>query len=263
MALRALARLLNLAFPEDCRVCGTRLSNFSRVPVCPNCLHAPQPMVAEFACTQCHTPFLNDAPLRPNGLCALCRSGIAMYQAVYSYGFYEGALRKLVHLFKYQRISTLAEPLGQLLVAALPRGERFDLIVPLPLHWWRRYRRGFNQAALLAKPVSRATGWPVEQLLRRVKNTGAQAGLTRSARRRNVAGAFRVTDAERLRGKRVLLIDDVFTTGATAAAATAALRRAGAARVAVLTLARVDRRQPALALQTNAVAQLAASGVGA
>lgn len=220
-------------------------------------------MVAEFACTQCHTPFLNDAPLRPNGLCALCRSGIAMYQAVYSYGFYEGALRKLVHLFKYQRISTLAEPLGQLLVAALPRGERFDLIVPLPLHWWRRYRRGFNQAALLAKPVSRATGWPVEQLLRRVKNTGAQAGLTRSARRRNVAGAFRVTDAERLRGKRVLLIDDVFTTGATAAAATAALRRAGAARVAVLTLARVDRRQPALALQTNAVAQLAASGVGA
>ena len=220
-------------------------------------------MVAEFACTQCHTPFLNEAPLRPTGVCALCRSGAAMYQAVYSYGFYEGALRKLVHLFKYQRIATLAEPLGQLLVAALPRGERFDVIVPLPLHWWRRYRRGFNQAALLAKPISRATGWPVEPLLRRVKNTPAQAGLTRAARRRNVAGAFRAASAERLRGQRVLLIDDVLTTGATAAAAAATLRRAGAARVAVLTLARVDRRQSALALQTNAAAMPAATGAGA
>jgi ComF family protein len=128
-------------------------------------------------------------------------------------------------------------------MAALPRDERLDVIVPTPLHWWRRWRRGFNQSELLAREVSRRTGAPMRAALVRARATSTQAGLSNSARRRNVAGAFRARGASKAwAGQNVLLIDDVMTTGSTAAACATALKRAGAARVALLTIARVDRR---------------------
>jgi ComF family protein len=126
--------------------------------------------------------------------------------------------------------------------SALPRDERFDAIVPMPLHWLRRWRRGFNQAELLSRALSRQTGLPVRCLVRRKRFTAAQAGLTNAGRRANVTGAFRVPRPESVKGLRLLLIDDVFTTGATAGACARALKRAGASRVAVLALARADRR---------------------
>jgi ComF family protein len=149
----------------------------------------------------------------------------------------------LIHLYKYGKIPTLARPLAGLLVSALPRDERFDVIVPAPLHWWRKWRRGFNQSELLAQELSRRSGVPLIAALRRVRPTSVQAGLSHSARRRNVAGAFQaVRAAHRLKGKSALLIDDVMTTGSTAAACARELKRAGAARVALLAVARVDRR---------------------
>jgi ComF family protein len=164
------------------------------------------------------------------------------FDAAYSFGAYENALRELIHLFKYSRIRTLARPLGALLGRALPRDERFDLIVPVPLHWRRRWQRGFNQAELLAQEMARQTGRPCASLLRRVRSTAVQAGLSHSRRRRNVAAAFACRDANRVRGRRILLIDDVMTTGSTGAACAAVLRRAGAVRVVLLSVARVDRR---------------------
>jgi ComF family protein len=128
----------------------------------------------------------------------------------------------------------------------MPAGERFDAITPVPLHWRRRWRRGFNQAELLAREISGRTGIPVIDVLKRVQSTLTQAGLSNTGRRLNVAKAFHCRRGSqwvrRLEGKRILLIDDVMTTGSTAASCALALKRAGATRVALLTVARVDRR---------------------
>ena len=172
----------------------------------------------------------------------MCRRGVSGFDAAYSFGFYEDELRRLIHLFKYGRVQTLAKPLGRLLALALPRQQEFDLIVPMPLHWRKRWQRGFNQSALLASEISRRVNLPVRNALRRIRPTAAQAGLTNAKRRLNVSGAFRARKRRALNGKRVLLVDDVMTTGATAASCARALKLAGARQVTLLTLARVDRR---------------------
>jgi ComF family protein len=240
---RLLAKAFAIVFPEDCRVCSAPLRNLSRIPVCPECLSHPQPFAAEHFCAACRTPFINDAPLDENGLCSLCRLGLTEFDAAYSFGEYEGTLRKLIHLFKYQGIAPLHKQLGKLLSTALPRDMTPDVIVPMPLHWKRAWRRGFNQSDLLARALSRRTGVPVAHAVKRRRGTPAQAGLTRAERRVNVAGAFEMTKRNAVNGRHVLLIDDVLTTGATASACAAVLKRAGARRVTVLTLARVDRRK--------------------
>ena len=231
-----------LVFPEGCRICGRELEDVSRVPVCPDCLNAPQPFEAEYFCSACRTPFQNRFPLDEQGRCALCRLGLRGFDAAYSFGAYEDVLRELIHLFKYGRVRSLARPLSERLVSAIPWDQRFDVIVPVPLHWRRRLARGFNQANLLAGAVARRYALPVSSALKRRRRTDSQAGLSNAKRRANVSGAFAVRRPEQVRGRRVLLVDDVMTTGATASACAAALKRAGAAHVAVLTLARTDRR---------------------
>jgi len=238
-----------LVFPEGCRICGRRLDEVSRIPVCADCLSAPRPLEAEHFCVSCRTPFQNRFPLDEQGRCPACRLGLRGFDAAYSFGAYEGVLRQLIHLFKYARIRPLARPLGEYLAAALPRDQRFELIVPVPLHWRRRLARGFNQAALLAAAVARRYGVAVAPALRRRRRTPSQAGLSNAQRRANVAGAFVARRKQDLAGRRVLLVDDVMTTGATASACAAALKRAGASHVAVLTLARADRRAPVGVLQ--------------
>ena len=211
-------------------------------------MDTPEPMSAEFFCTSCRTPFQNAFPLDASGRCALCRSGLRGFDAAYSFGAYEGVLRQLIHLYKYGRVKTLAWPLSGLLAQAMPRDEAFDATVPVPLYWRRRLQRGFNQAELLARGLSRRTGIPVVKALGRLRPTPAQAGLSNSARRQNVSQAFR---ARNVQGKRILLIDDVMTTGATAASCAAALKRAGARSVSLLTVARVDRRMEAWRLTAD------------
>src|SRR5262245_38445468 len=234
--------LFSLFFPDDCRICGDALHEATRIPVCARCLKKPEPLSAEFFCARCRTPFQNGFPLDSEGRCAICRSGLRGFDAAYCFGLYEGALRKLIHQFKYSCIRPLARPLGGMLSDALPRDERFDAIVPVPLHWRRQWGRTFNQSALLAEDLARRTGLPVVGALRRVRSTAPQAGLTNAARRRNVAGVFRCVRRNAVHGKCVLLVDDVMTTGSTGAACAMVLKRAGAKRVALLTLARVDRR---------------------
>ncbi|HEV2199811.1 MAG TPA: ComF family protein [Bryobacteraceae bacterium] len=267
MVLRAAERvscgLFSALFPDDCRVCGEPLRQISRVPVCSRCLREPQPLEAAFFCVSCRTPFLNRHPLDDEGRCPLCRLGLAGFDAVYSYGSYEGTLRTLIHLFKYGKTHTLARPLGEMLARAVPREERFDAVVPLPLHWRRRWERGFNQSELLAKEIARRWNAPVVKAVRRVKATAPQAGLTNAKRRANMSGAFSARPSRfrgilgrrfffaksfsfgkdmPLKGARVLLIDDVLTTGATAAACARALKRAGASHVTLAAVARTDRR---------------------
>ena len=219
------------------------MREITRIPVCGRCLRDPQPLIAEFYCLSCRTPFLNAFPLDAEGRCALCRAGLRGFDAAYCYGSYEGALRELIHLYKYSRIQTLQSPLGSFLALALPIEESFDAVTPVPLHWRKQWQRGFNQSDLLAQAIARRRGIPVVRALARTRFTKTQAGLSNSERRRNVAAAFRGRRAAKtLAGKRVLLIDDVMTTGSTAAACARALKQAGAARVVLATVARVDRR---------------------
>jgi len=242
IARRIYRGLFSLIFPDDCRICAQPLSEVSRVPVCRACLAKPEPMAAEYFCVQCRAPFTSAFPLDEQGLCGLCRRGAQGFDAAYSFGFYEDELRELIQLFKYGRIQTLAKPLGRLLALALPREQDFDAIVPMPLHWWKRWQRGFNQSNLLAGELGRRVHIPVKNVLRRVRFTATQAGLTNAKRRLNVSGAFRAKKKHSLDGMRVLLIDDVMTTGATAASCARALKMAGARQVTLLTLARADRR---------------------
>jgi ComF family protein len=188
-------------------------------------------------------PFVSRFPLDHDGRCALCRLGLQGFDAVYSFGSYEGTLRKLVHLYKYGGVRPLAARFGDCLGRVLPREERFDMIVPMPLHWRKRWNRGFNQAELLAGEIARRWNAPVRNAVRRVRATAPQAGLTNAQRRANVQGVFRANPRVRLDGLRVLLVDDVITTGATASACARALKRAGAARVSLAAVARTDRRQ--------------------
>ena len=215
-----------------------------RFPVCGRCLHSPEPLSAEYFCSSCRTPYQNAFPLDEEGRCALCRSGLRGYDAAYCFGAYEGVLRELIHLYKYGKMRTLAGALGGYMAQALPRDEAFDAVVPVPLYWKRQWKRGFNQAELLARVQARRTGIPFLKALRRVRATPNQAGLSNSERRRNMTQAFQCRGGaeRRMAGKRILLVDDVLTTGSTAAACAMVLKRAGARRVAVLTVARVDRR---------------------
>jgi ComF family protein len=164
------------------------------------------------------------------------------FDAAYSFGAYEDTLRELIHLFKYGRVRPLAGRLGELIVSAIPRDQAFDLVVPVPLHWRRRLERGFNQSELLANAVAKRYGLRAVSAIRRKRTTATQAGLSNAKRRLNVAGAFAIRRKAEVEGRRVLLVDDVMTTGATLSACAGVLKRAGARYVAVLTLARVDRR---------------------
>ena len=214
----------------------------SRIPVCSACLTLPQPLEAECFCASCGTPFVESYPLDQQGVCQPCRENAVHFDAAYSFGSYDHPLQDLIHLFKYAKIESLAEPLGRLLLRALPRGVEFDMVLAMPMHWRKRWDRGFNQAELLAAPVARKLGLKVSGSLRRTRHTQAQAGLSEAERKTNLKGAFAVRNPAQIAQKRILLVDDVFTTGATLRAATEALKSAGAAHVSVLTLARVGHR---------------------
>lgn len=232
----------NILYPADCRVCDFPLTTLTRIPVCAKCLADSRPFEAEIFCVQCRTPFLSRAPLDEKGCCSLCRLGVRGFDAAYSSGEYDGALRKLIHLFKYHEVLSLERTLVDRLSDALPRDQKFDLLVPVPMHWRRRMVRGRNHAESLARALSRRVGINFASPLYRKKYTQSQANVSRAERRRNMQGVFAIRRPVAVRGKRILLVDDVLTTGSTAGACATALKKAGAAHVAVITIARVDRR---------------------
>ncbi len=223
----------------------------------PACLALPKPLQAEFFCRACRTPFADDYPLDEHDLCTVCREGLANFDAAYSFGSYEGSLQQLIHLFKYAKVESLANTLSHFMVQALPLEANFDLVIAMPMHWRKRWERGFNQAELLAQPVARRYGFKLSKNLRRTRYTKSQAGLSETDRRANLRGSFEVRRPEQIAGKRMLFIDDVFTTGSTLRAAAEVLKAAGAAHVSALTLARVDR-----AISTRTALKSAAAAWG-
>ena len=226
---RAATGALGLLFPARCASCDAP----GEEPFCGVCADTLLPLSA--GCPVCSEP-ADDAllPLSKPRRCLHCRARpppFAFAAAPYLHG---GALAEAIHRFKYERREDLGRALAVLFDGC--RVPESDLLVPIPLHPSRLRQRGFDQARLLADGAARRFRLPVASLLERTRATGQQVGRDRAARERNVRGAFRATAD--LAGVRVCLIDDVFTTGATASAAAEALLSAGAARVEVRTLAR-------------------------
>jgi len=175
-------------------------------------------------------------------LCASCRRQPLQIDGIRSVALFEGALRKAIHAFKYSYVRELAGPLGDLLIGFWEMWDgHADIIVPVPLHRRRQRERGYNQAGLLARRLGLATGVSVwDDVLERKRHTISQTGLGGQARRENVRGAFACLDSS-VQDKRVLLIDDVCTTGATLEACSTVLKEAGARTVWALTVARAAR----------------------
>jgi ComF family protein len=202
--------------------------------------------------------------------CTLCRRLEPPYVKAAAYGSYEGGLRELIHLLKYDGVRPAANVLGRMLTDAIaPLQPLFAdqpvLVVPVPLFPLKRRQRGFNQAELIAGTVVKldpSGRFELNPVLHRTRETQSQIGLSRHQRRENLRGAFAVTAPETIRGREVLLVDDVFTTGTTASECALVLRRAGAAKVYVATVARtlkLETQSARLEAQPAAMTMAAAS----
>lgn len=240
--------LFCVLFPSDCRLCRTPLTNVSRLPVCSTCLENMIPLAGTL-CNICGEKLLGRHFERDSGpLCALCERAAPPFRRAFSYGAYQGPLRDLVHIFKYQQVNSAAGLLGDFLNHAVSQSRLPDrlLAVPVPLARNKRHSRGFNQAEEIARAFvrSRRAAASIQldtATLVRTRETASQTGLTRHQRRANVRGAFAVTNRERIAGRDILVIDDVMTTGTTVSECARVLLRAGAKQVFVATVARATR----------------------
>lgn len=214
--------------------------------MCTSCVAALEGWGEALRCTLCQREVTHEDGLDANGVCGACLQHPQALDRMGSYGPYRGALRQLIHLLKYDGMRPLGRLLGERCAASGDWLGETDMIVPAPLHWTRRWERGFNQSLLLAQEVSRRQGLPcVPRALQRRRATPPQAGLSGRQRRESLRGAFRAR-RDLVEGKRVLLVDDVVTTGATLESCARALRRAGAVSVKALTAARAELGQRAI-----------------
>ena len=242
MNLFPLTDWLRLLYPQGCAACGAPGGG----ALCAECRALVEVRPAEGCCAICGKTLVErDAALGTAAhVCADCRPARPAFDLARSAALLRGPVRKLVHGLKYRGETWLAPVLGELLhgcFLAHCADERPDVVAPVPLHPFKRLRRGYNQSELLARDLARRLGLPcAPRLLARVRDTATQTRMDRAERRRNMDGAFAVSRARApyAFGKRVLLVDDVMTTGATFAAAARALRDAGAARVLCLSAAR-------------------------
>jgi ComF family protein len=241
---RVLDGLLNLVYPERCILCAAPVARRHECSVCGDCwARAVALKIAPPRCSSCGLPFQNFGEASEY-LCGHCILQIPPYSGARSFGYYTAELSRMIQALKFQGRRNVAGLLAPLLAGTFfenwGRGD-FDLLVPVPLHPKRKRERGYNQSELLTRFLSRQIAVPWLPALVRVRPTAPQVGLTDSQRQENVRKAFRSRNPLQISKLRILLIDDVMTTGATVASAARALRDAGALRVSVLTVARAAK----------------------
>lgn len=230
--------LLDFLFPPLCHVCRTFIPEAGKLHICQSC-REEMPEVAHPLCIVCGIPFVGAGT---DHFCGGCLKHPPGFDAARAALIYEGHGRRLIHAFKYSHKIHLRRPLGLLTAQSLAgfvaaRGP--DLIVPVPLHVKRLRERGFNQAVLLGEVLAQVWRIPLHrQAMGRIRWTEPQINLTAEQRRDNVKGAFAVRDSAAVAGKRVLLVDDVFTTGSTVEECAKMLKKSGAGHVTVVTVAR-------------------------
>jgi len=248
--LGALAKsIFAVLFPSDCRVCGTPLVNISRLPVCQACLDAMLP-ISGGVCLVCGERIFSPYALSSSSgepRCGLCRRIEPPFARATAYGSYEGGLRELIQLLKYGGVRPAANVLGRMLAEAInmlePQLTADAVVIPVPLHRSKYRQRNFNQAELIANAAMRSHLLDGRfrlcvGILERTRETTSQTGLTSHQRRENLRGAFRVALPEAVKGREALVVDDVYTTGATVSECARVLRRAGATKVWAATVAR-------------------------
>lgn len=256
--------LSTVFFPADCRICDGPLLQANPVPVCDQCLQKIQPQQSPL-CSVCGEALDMDGARYATQypaeglLCAPCRRVRPSFQRAAAYTIYQDEVRAMVHLLKYERMPSIAEPLGKLLARTIESLEasleaeasRELIVIAVPLFPSRERQRGYNQSVLIAdaalKQLKRTRpAWKLtaaHSALRRVKNTESQFSLTPRDRRRNLQGAFAISNSAAIaaiKGREVLLVDDIYTTGATARACASVLRKAGAKKVWVATVSRAQ-----------------------
>ncbi len=234
-------------FPSDCRLCGAPLVKISRLPVCRPCLSEGRPITGG-VCSVCGERVSPYAVSAGETRCGLCRRLEPPFVKAVAYDSYDGGLRELIHLLKYEQVRPAAAVLGRMLAEAV-RGlepgwnEHPLVVISVPLHARKLRPRGFNQSELIAHhaiKLGAGSGRLVRhsRVLERRRETQSQIGLTRHQRRENLRGSFAVARPEEIAGREILLVDDVFTTGTTVSECARVLRRAGASKVFVATIAR-------------------------
>lgn len=243
--MNLLRKLIKIIYPPRCPICQQFLDNGGStdedrgISFCPSCSQDFHRITSPL-CPVCGTPFAS--LVQADHLCEDCLRERPCYEAAAAPYLYEGTIMRAIHQFKYRAKTLLAGPLGSIL-ARFAEGwveESSGLLtMPVPLHPKRLKERGFNQSLLLARHVARRLDTELDFLsLRRLKYTLPQIGLKKGERQKNVKGAFGLEDPETVRGKTVLLVDDVATTGNTLNECARILKRAGPKKVLCLTLAR-------------------------
>lgn len=235
---RFIQGLGDLVFPPCCMACGILLAGPEDASFCPACFSLIRFIVPPL-CPCCGIPLTGAGADHLCGDCLVSRPPYAIARAV---ARYEAVLLDAIHVFKYKGKITTGEVLGKIMADyAYPDFSVADysLIVPVPLHPKRLRERGFNQAVILAREISKRFSVPLDFLtLRRHVFTEPQVNLGKDQRMANIRGAFVVKDGKKIQGQKIILVDDVYTTGSTVKECAGALMAHGAAEVAVLTLAR-------------------------
>jgi ComF family protein len=237
--------ILNLFYPNNCFICAAPMARRQDQNLCSKCWHSCLMLeIVPPSCPSCGIPFAGLAPDDAH-LCGKCILNPPPFAGARSFGYYTEELSRAIQEFKFRGRKDLARLFAPCLMRTYSgnwEAGDFDLIVPVPLHRSRKHKRGYNQSALLARSLSKLIHIPCcEKALKRKRNTVPQVGLSDTERIRNVQAAFFCPKPEMIAGKKMLLIDDVMTTGATVASVAACLRNSGAARVSALTLARAVR----------------------
>jgi competence protein ComFC len=230
---------LAFLYPETCQICRAQRATALEGFVCEACRDRVR-LIEPPYCEKCGLPFEGD--LTTPFACTNCRDQELHFSFARSAAVARGVVLEAIHGFKYRRALWFEPFLADLLIrqaAPVLRGGEWDCLIPIPLHPTKQREREFNQAHRLARRLSVATGIPMNsKVLRRIFPTRTQTLLTRSQRAENVRGAFALRNGQHLNGLRIVLVDDVFTTGATASACAKVLLAGGAREVCVWTVAR-------------------------